>query len=123
LVFSLKKNNITITHIDNPVINGDLEQNNEYLNKTKEGIINLINILNFIEYDNNLINDITILRFYYKVRKAEKIINFSFVFFKPLVVSLLTKGYISLYLFDYYKLGIFIENLRITQHTLKDAGQ
>lgn len=114
--FSLKKMNITITHIDNPVINGDVEQNSEYLNKTKESVINLISILNFIEYDNDLINDITILRFYNKVRKAEKIIYISFVLLKPLIVFLLSKGYISLYLFDYYKLGVFIENIRITSH-------
>ena len=114
--FSLKKKNIIITHIDNPVINGDVEQNSEYLNKTREGVINLINILDFIEYDNELINDITILKFYNKVRKIEKIIKLSFVLFKPLIIFLLTKGYIRLYLFDYFKLCTFIENKKITLH-------
>lgn len=115
--FSLKKKNIIITHIDNSVINGDIEQNSEYLNKTREGVINLINILDFIENDNELINDITILRFYNKVRKIEKIIKLSFVLFKPLIIFLLTKGYISLYLFDYFKLCTFIENKKIKPHS------
>lgn len=114
--FSLKKRNIKITHIDNSVINGDVELNNEYLNKTREGVINLINILNFTKYDKDLIDDITILKFYNKVKKIEKIVNLSFVISKPLIVFLLTRGYISLYLFDYYKLGILIENIRNTPH-------
>jgi glycosyltransferase involved in cell wall biosynthesis len=115
--FSLKKANISITHIDNPAVIGDVEQNSEYLKKTKEAIINLINILNFTEYDKDLIDEITLLKFYKKVRKAEKIINFSFVILKPFTFFLLTKGYFNLYLFDYYKLGIFIENIRINPHS------
>ncbi len=111
--FSLKKANIAITHIHNPVINGDIECNAEYLNKTKEGIINLINIINYLDYNTNLINDISLLKFYNKIRKSEKIIYLSFIVLKPLITFLLTKGYISLHLFDYYKLGIYIENRRI----------
>jgi cellulose synthase/poly-beta-1,6-N-acetylglucosamine synthase-like glycosyltransferase len=112
--FSLNKNNVSITHIDNPVINGDIENNNEYLNKTEEGVINLISILNYLNFDEELINDIALLRFYNKVRRARIIIKLSFALFKPLIVFLLTKGYFNLYLFDFYKLGIFIENIKIT---------
>jgi hypothetical protein len=108
--FSLKKRNIAITHIDNPIINGDLEQNSDYLNKTKDGILNLIDILNYTNYDKELIEDITLLRFYYKAGNVVKIIKGLFVLFKPFIVFLLAKGYISLYLFDFYKLGIFIDN-------------
>jgi len=61
--FSLKKRNIRIIHIDNPVINGDIELNSEYLNKTREGVINLVNILYFSKYDKDIIGDIAILRF------------------------------------------------------------
>ena len=110
--FSLKKRNIKITHIDNPVINGDVELNREYLNKTREGVINLVNILNFTNYDKELMDDITLLRFYNKVRKIESIVYLSFVLSRPLIVFLLTRGYISLHLFDFYKLGILIENIR-----------
>jgi cellulose synthase/poly-beta-1,6-N-acetylglucosamine synthase-like glycosyltransferase len=109
--FSLKKRNIHITHIDNPVVNGDIELNSEYLKKTREGVINLVNILYYTNYDQDLMNDITLLRFYNKIRKIEKLVYLSFVISKPLIVFLLTRGYISLYLFDYYKLGILIENI------------
>lgn len=114
--FSLKKRNINITHIDNPVINGDVELNREYLNKTQEGVVNLINILKFTEYDKDLIDDIAILKFYNKVRKIDNLVYLSFVISKPLIIFLLTRGYISLYLFDFYKLGILIENIRSTQY-------
>jgi len=120
--FSLKKKGIKINHIDNPVINGDIELNREYLNKTKEGVINLINILLFTKYDKDLIDDITILKFYNKVKKIEKIIKLSFVISKPLIVFLLTRGYISLYIFDYYKLGILIENIRNTPQNIRNPS-
>ncbi|GAL87264.1 family 2 glycosyl transferase [Sporocytophaga myxococcoides] len=110
--YALKKSNITITHIDNPILNGDVELNSEYLNKTREGIINLIHILNFKEYDNDLINDIALLRFYQKIKILRGIIRLSFFAFKPLTILLLKKGYVNLYLFDYYKLGILIENIK-----------
>ena len=112
LGFSLKKKNIIITHIDNPVINGGLELNREYLNKTGEGLISLIQILNFTKYDKDLIDAVTILSFYHRIRKVEKIVHLSFCISKPLIVFLLTRGYVSLFLFDYYKLGILIENIR-----------
>jgi cellulose synthase/poly-beta-1,6-N-acetylglucosamine synthase-like glycosyltransferase len=116
--YSLKKENISITHIDNPIVNIDLETNIEYLNKTKEAIINLVHIMEFTNYDKGLINDIKILRFYWKVRKIEKIISLFFILLKPLVVYLLSRGYVILFLFDFYKLGIIIENHKsnATQH-------
>jgi hypothetical protein len=110
--YELKKENIAITHIDNPVINGDLEENVEYLHKTKEGIINLIHILQFIDYNADLIDDISILKFYNKVKKAELLIKIVFVISKPFIYLLLARGYVNLYLFDFYKLGVYIENRR-----------
>lgn len=114
--FSLKKKNIRITHIDNPVVNGDVELNSVYLNKTREGVINLVHILNFTNYDKDLMGEITLLRFYKKVRKIEKLVYLSFLISRPFIVFLLTRGYISLFLFDFYKLGILIENIRSTPH-------
>lgn len=114
--FSLKKNNIKITHINNPVVNGDIETNIEFINKTKEGIANLVKILESKEYDKNLTNDIAILKFYNKIKTLDTIIYISFIIFKPFVFFLLTRGYVNLYLFDYYKLGILIENIKNRNH-------
>jgi len=46
------------------------------------------------------------------VRKMEGIVYLSFVISRPWIVFLLTKGYINLSLFDFYKLGILIENVK-----------
>ena len=116
---NLIKNNIKISHTENPILNGDEELNREYLNKTKEGIANLVDILNYTNYDKTLIENIKILKFYHKIRKIELIIYLSFVLSKPLINFLLTKGYVSLFLFDYYKFGLLIENVRKTPFTLK----
>jgi glycosyltransferase involved in cell wall biosynthesis len=110
--YSLKKGNISIDHINNPVVNGDLENNMEYLNKTAEGIGNLVNIIRVTNYDKDLINSITILRIYSKVRRLEKFIKLSFIVLKPLIIFLLSRGYVNLYLFDFYKLGILIEEYK-----------
>lgn len=108
--YSLKKRQIPISHIDNPVLNGDIETNAEYLRKTREGIINLVAILNFEEYQQDLINDITLLRFYNKIRKFESLVLWFFLIKKPVIIYLLTRGYVSLRLFNFYKLGILIEH-------------
>ncbi|HEY0261442.1 MAG TPA: glycosyltransferase family 2 protein, partial [Chitinophagales bacterium] len=39
---ALQKKNITITHIENPIVNGDIETNSEFLRKTKESIVSLV---------------------------------------------------------------------------------
>ena len=44
--YELKNNAIPIVHIENPVLNGHLETNAEYIVKTKDGVHNLIQILN-----------------------------------------------------------------------------
>ena len=49
--FELKKNNTQITHIDNPVINGNLETNEEFIEKTEEGLLNLLKIVEFLSFD------------------------------------------------------------------------
>ena len=112
--FMLKKKGINITHIDNPVLNGDIEDNTDYLTKTEKGIINLIYILNYVDYDNEFIEDVAILNFYKKVssKKLVSIINFFFIPFKPVLKFLLIKGYINLRLFDFYKLGFLIQNYK-----------
>ena len=108
--YSLKKENISILHIDNPVKNGDIENNLEYLRKTEEGIINLVHIIEYADFDKELTNEITLLLFYNKIRTIKGFIYFTFKITKPVIWLLLSRGYINLPLFNFYKLGIFIEN-------------
>jgi len=116
--YMLKKKGINIKHIDNPVLNGDIEDNTEYLMKTERGIINLLHILNYLYYDNDFIKDVTLLNFYKKIssKKLTSIIYIIFICFRPLLKCLLTKGYVNLRLFDFYKLGFLIQNYK--RHTI-----
>ncbi len=106
--YELKKKGIDIIHIDNPVMNGDLESNDKYLRNTEKAITNLTYVLKYTGYDKALINDVTLLRMYYKYHNIRHLIYFTYVALKPLIKFLLTKGWVNLYLFDLYKMGFII---------------
>lgn len=104
--FELKKQDISIIHLNNPVLNGDQEKNEAYLIQTEKAIHNLVHILEFVNYDEQLIEDVSLLRAYYRFFRVRKPIKITFVVLKPLLTYFLSKGFVNLYLFDFYKLGI-----------------
>ena len=112
--FMLKKNGINIKHIDNPVLHGDIDYNTGYLRKTEKGIMNLIHILSYVDYDHQFIQDITILNIYKNLssKKLTGIISILFICFKPMLKFMFIKGYFNLMLFSFYKLGILIQNYK-----------
>lgn len=101
----LKKQKISITHIDNPVLNGDLETNHLFIEKTEQSIENLVKIVDYRNNDQSLINDITLLKQYFKLRKLIWLVNLIFFLIKPLIKRNLNSKNPSLILFDFYKLG------------------
>lgn len=115
--FMLKKKGINVKHINNPVLHGDIDYNTGYLKKTEKGIINLIHILSYVNYDHQFIKDVTILNIYKNLnsKKLTGIINILFICFKPLLKFMFIKGYVNLMLFDFYRLGILIQNYK--RHT------
>lgn len=110
--YQLKKQGIKILHIDNPILNGHLETNIQYINNTENAVINLVNILQFMKYDKLFIQDVTLLRVYFKFRKLKHIISFLFFISKPFIKFLLKKGIVNLYLFDFYKLGMLCKSMK-----------
>lgn len=112
--FKLKKRGIEISHIDNPVLNGDIEDNTEYLEKTEKGISNLISILDYVNYDPAFIRDVSLLNFYAKAstQKLSPFIKILFPFIKPFIKFFLINGFISIRLFNFYKLGILIQGMK-----------
>ena len=112
--YQLKKNGIQVHHIDNPILNGEIEENAEYLKKTEKGICNLIQILPYVDYDKDFINDVRILKFYHKIKSyfLVNIIKFLFICHKPILRFLLVHGFVNLRLFNFYKLGILIKNYK-----------
>jgi len=115
--YELKKKGIEITHIANPILNGDLEENAVYLNKTKEGIVNLVKILNFFDYEEGLIKDVKLLKANFQLRPFKKLILFFFHRFHSNIYERLRSGKVNLYLFDFYKLGFFITQMELTSKT------
>lgn len=108
--FDLKKKGITIIHIDNPVLNGHLESNSQYLKNTEQGITNLVSILKQRDYDIDFINHVKILRYASGIRKGIRLKTIKNVFIasKSAVKMILTIGITSLKLFDFYKLGTLL---------------
>lgn len=114
--FSLKEHNIKIKHIENPILNNHLEDNLEYIEKTKLAINNLIAIIKSDNYDKKIVEDIALLKFYYSIRERKlyfyfiKMIN---ILFSPFFFLLLKSGIIiHIKLFNFYKLGIFLKHFK-----------
>ena len=111
--YSLRKAGIRIDHIDNPVVNGGLEKNADYLARTDEAMSNLVEMMRSGNYTDEITEYISLLAFYKKVEKYERSISFAFSLFKPVIVNILSKGYVNLRLYDFYKLGTFNHLLQI----------
>lgn len=109
LGFVLKKNHIEITHINNPVLNGELEINSEYLRKNAESIKNLGAILEYVDYDPVFVKDIGLLEFYQKIKPVAPFIRLIYRLFSPAIRFFLKRGWVSLKLFNFFKLGLFLE--------------
>ena len=103
--YELKKRNFKIIHIDNPVLSEDLVNNIDYISNTEKAIGNLVQILEIVNYNKEFIEDVKLLHMYYKLYKVRKFTEIIFLLFKPLIKYTLTKGYVNLYVFDFYKLG------------------
>lgn len=105
--FELKQRNIEIVHIDNPLIHKGLERNDEFIRKTQAGLNNLKIIISQNGYLNDLVNDITVLKYYNKVRQYKIGFLVSFVFngLKPFLIKNLCSDSPKLFLFDFFKLG------------------
>lgn len=106
--YELSKRNINILHIENPVINGDIETNEDFLKKTEAGIQNLIQILSFTNYDPKIINSIRLLKTYQRVKILKPILKPIFSLINPILRNNLIKKGNSVMFFNLYKLGLII---------------
>ncbi|MBN2778439.1 MAG: glycosyltransferase family 2 protein [Bacteroidales bacterium] len=122
--FELKQNNISIKHIDNPVIHCGLETNKVFLDKSLKAINNLVIIKNNTFIDPAFTNDIRLIR---NQRKATKIGLNIFVklifnkFEKTIRNHLIKSTNPSLFWFNFYKLAYYTklvenEKAKIKRH-------
>jgi cellulose synthase/poly-beta-1,6-N-acetylglucosamine synthase-like glycosyltransferase len=110
--FNLKKNNIHISHIDNPVMSGEPETNKEFLSKVNQSLFNLKKTLEITGYDRKYINDNKLLRFYYHHRTMRILLLPVLRIMHPLIKVLLVSGFGSIWLLNIYKYRMFVEQMR-----------
>ena len=120
LGFELKKAEIDIKHINNPVLHGQLETNKIFLRKTVSGIENLLFLLKEVNNDPEFINDVSLLKTFFRVKKKGlyKIFLIISPLFIPLISAILKAGVASLRLFDFLKL-LVLSRLYQKQHRSK----
>jgi len=111
--FQLSSKKIKIQHIENPVLNKHLDSNEVFLNKTENAIGNLFQIYNMSEHFPE-IKEIKLIRFFEKITRLSliSIVFVLFTFVKPILVNFLKSGYFRLWMFDFYKLGLFIRKIK-----------
>lgn len=107
-ILGLKREQITINHIENPTYHLNLEKSAIFLEKFHSSLQNLKLVL-----DRKIINpsDTELTKIYLKLKRFQlvKIVAFGFkIFKKPLTKNLLSKKP-SLFVFDVYRLGYFCQ--------------
>ena len=112
--YRLEEAGIPIKHIDNPVVNGQVESNAEYLHKTVTAVENLSYIYNFMWEDQRFCQSVRLIRAYSLVRRLglHKLVYRVFRIMKsPMESHFVSGNGISLRQFNFYKLGIFIKKI------------
>lgn len=114
--YELKKAGIKIKYINNPVLNGELESNKEFLKKTEQSIENLKYILDFLNSDEGFINEVSLLKSYFFLKryKLDLVVHLIFKLKKRSLKWFLENGIVFLWWFDFYKLGYLISIIRST---------
>ncbi len=97
---------IAVIHINNPIIHMGIEENEVFLNKTKEALVNLyyLNSENIIRSDS-----IRILKFFNKLKplKLHLLLSFFYSHFYKILEYNLKSRKPSVLIFDIYKLSYF----------------
>lgn len=112
--YSLEQHKVKIVHIDNAVVNGQVEDNAEFLHKTIEAVENLVNIYDFMWEDQRFCQTVKLLQTYGRVRRMGlvKTVHRLYKLTKSPMESHFVNGTgISLRQFSFYKLGVFIEKM------------
>ncbi len=105
--YDLLKCEITVKHIDNPVVHMGLESSEEFLRKTREGIKNLKRIMKINGNEKKLVKDITLLAYYKTIKDLGLDGILRYLYYKQeyrLRQNLMSEKP-NLFLFDLYKLG------------------
>lgn len=104
--FELAQNKVTVQHIDNPVLNKNLDDNSTFLAKTNEGLKSLLQVLEIIQHNEEFTKNIQLIRIHTHLKKnpfLKFLLSISMLSL-PLLTLCLKKGFFTLRMFDLYKL-------------------
>ena len=110
--YCLMQHRVPIVHVDNPVINGDVETNSEFLRKTREGVRSLAAIYGWKKDDPLFLQQVSLLDFYGKMRRfgLTGIVGWIYGLLCPILEKGFLNGkFVSMKAFAFYKLGLFIQ--------------
>ncbi len=112
--YELKKRKVAIEHIENPVLHGRLETNKEFLKKTDDALANLCNILVYVNNAPDFIEDVTLLKYYFKLKRTGFLVPFRVIFtIKQFFLKwFLLRGHLNCGIFNFYKLGRFDRTMK-----------
>ena len=100
----LKKDGITVAHIDNPIIHLGLDENQTFIQKTEIGLQNL----SILIQENKINKDVKLYRYYLLCKPSLFLTEFVFTGLRKWCKNRLTKGSNSLLLFDLFKLSYLL---------------
>ncbi len=112
--YQLEERKIRIQHIENAVVNGQVEDNVEFLHKTVEAVENLAMIYDFMWEDQRFCQSVRLLRAYGRVRRMgmQGLVYRVWKMMKsPMESHFVTGTGISLRQFNFYKLGVLIKKM------------
>ena len=112
----LAQQQVSIVHIDNPVLNGDVEENSLFLRKTREGVENLVEIYLSAGMERDLEQNAALVGFYKKLndRGLSSLVRGVSWLAVPLAGWCLKIGIVSVKAFSFYKLCLFARSMART---------
>lgn len=108
----LKAEHIKIDHIDNPILNNDLESNCVYLGKVEESVESLSQMLKDETLSAKLA-EVKLVRIYNKLKNTpfKYVLGFLFTIGEGSIKRKLSKGNVNLRYLDIYKLGLLCRKM------------
>ena len=121
--YDLKNNGIPVVHIENPVLNGHLETNAEYIDKTRDGIYNLIQILKRSKDPEQFTKEVRLLRYYSEAKEKRRVKRLKFIYsvFKKNILRRMLKGTATIKQFNFHKLMLLIDQIEGDQNLNSSA--
>ena len=106
--WELKKQGITVKHIDNSIIHKTLDETEIFIEKTENSVRNLWKIYQSISEKEEFIQDNNLLKWYVSLQKnhLSGVITLFFKLFRPLLYKNLLSKHPQIKIFDLYKLGM-----------------